>query len=119
MAVIGLNKAQVIGFLGDNPTVQYLPNGQCVASFSLASTEKWKDKDGNNPQEVTDWHRVVCWGKTAEIAGEYLRKGSRCFVEGKMKTRKWTDNQGVERWSTEVVVQGYTGILQLLDRKES
>lgn len=118
MATIGLNKAQVIGFLGSDPDVRYLPNGVCTTSINLATTEKWKGKDdGAQGGERTEWHRVVFFGKPAEIAGEYLRKGSRCFVEGSMRTRKWKDNQDIERYSTEIIVQGYTGILQLLDRK--
>lgn len=116
MSTIGLNKAQIIGFLGDNPDVRYMPNGKCVTNFRLATTEKWKNEQGIE-QERTEWHSIVLYGKQAEIAGQYLVKGSRCFVEGQLKTRKWNDQNGIERYSTEIVVQGFTGILQLLDRK--
>lgn len=116
MALFGLNKAQIIGFLGDNPDVRYLPNGKCVANMRLATTEKWKNEQGIE-QERTEWHSVTLYGKQAEIARDYLSKGSRCFVEGQLRTRKWNDQHGIERYSTEIIVQGYQGILQLLDRK--
>lgn len=96
-----LNKVQLIGNLGNDPDVKYTQSGACVTTISIATTEKWKDKDGN-PQEKTEWHRVVFWNKLGEIAGEYLRKGSQVYVEGKLTTEKWTDQQGVERYTTKI-----------------
>jgi single-strand DNA-binding protein len=99
-----LNKLELIGYLGADPEVRYMPDGTAVANISVATTESWKDKDGEK-QERTEWHRVVFFQKLAEIAGEYLKKGTQVFVEGKLRTRKWEDKQGVERYTTEMVVQ--------------
>ncbi|WP_318420005.1 single-stranded DNA-binding protein [Photobacterium leiognathi] len=109
-----MNKVQIIGYLGSDPDVSYLPDGTCKAVVSLATTEKWKGKDGKPDQERTDWHRVVFFGGQAELAGKHLKKGSRCFVEGQLRTSKWLDNNGIDRYTTEIVVKGYAGILQFL-----
>lgn len=108
-----LNQVQLIGNLGNDPEVRYMPSGGAVANLSIATTEKWKDKDTGEPKEQTEWHRVVIFGKLAEVAGEYLRKGSKVFIEGGLRTRKWTDQQGVERYTTEVNV-GMNGRMIML-----
>lgn len=97
-----LNNAQIIGHLGKDPEVRYLPSGEAVANFSIATTEKWKDKNTGEPREETEWHRISTFGRLAEIVGEYVKKGSLVFVQGKLKTRKYTDGQGVDRYSTEI-----------------
>ena len=98
----GVNKAIVLGHLGRDPEMRYQPSGGAIANFSIATSETFKDKEGNK-QERTEWHRVVLFGRTAEIAGEYLRKGSMAYVEGRLQTRKWTDKEGQERYTTEIV----------------
>lgn len=97
-----VNKVILIGNLGDDPTVRYMPNGDAVANISLATNERWKDKNGE-PQEKTEWHRVVVYGKLAEIVAEYLKKGSQAYFEGRIQTRKWTDKHGVEKYTTEII----------------
>src|ERR1043166_5633640 len=97
-----VNKVILVGNLGADPEVRYLPSGDAVANIRLATTGRWKDKSGEK-QEHTEWHRVAFFGKQAEIAGEYLRKGSQVYVEGRIRTRKWTDKEGQERFSTEIV----------------
>jgi single-strand DNA-binding protein len=96
-----VNKVILIGNLGRDPEVRYMPSGDAVANISIATTETWKDKNGEK-QEKTEWHRVAIFGKTAEIAGEYLKKGSQVYIEGRLETRKWTDKEGQERTTTEV-----------------
>lgn len=96
-----INKVMLIGNVGRDPEVRYLPAGDAVANLPLATTDKWKDKDGN-PQERTEWHRVTFFGRQAEVAGEYLKKGSQIYVEGSLTTRKWTDKDGNERYTTEI-----------------
>ena len=96
-----VNKVILIGNLGRDPEVRYLPSGDAVANFSIATTEKWKDKSGEQ-QEQTEWHRISFFGRQAEICGEYLKKGSSVYVEGRLQTRKWTDKEGKERTTTEV-----------------
>ena len=98
----GVNKVIVLGHLGRDPEMRYTPDGKAIANFSLATSESFKDKDGNK-KENTEWHRVVLFGRIAEIAGEYLRKGSMAYVEGRMQTRKWTDKEGQERYTTEII----------------
>jgi len=96
-----VNKVILIGNLGRDPEVRYLPSGDAVANLNLATTEKWKDKNGDQ-QEQTEWHRVAFFGRQAEICGEYLKKGSSVYVEGRLQTRKWTDKDGNERYTTEI-----------------
>lgn len=103
----------LIGHLGQDPDVRYLPNGNAVAMLSLATSDTWKDKQTGEQKERTEWHRVVIYGKLAEIAGEYLRKGSQVYIEGELRTRKWTDQSGQERYTTEVVVS-MQGTMQML-----
>jgi len=96
-----VNKVILIGNLGKDPEVRYLPSGDAVANISIATTETWKDKGGEK-QEKTEWHRVSMFSKLAEIAGEYLKKGSQVYIEGRLETRKWTDKEGHERYTTEI-----------------
>jgi single-strand DNA-binding protein len=100
----GVNKVILIGRLGQDPEVRYTPNGGAVANFSLATNESWTDKSGQK-QERTEWHRIVVWGKMAEICGQYLSKGRQAFIEGKLQTREWNDKEGHKRYTTEVVAQ--------------
>lgn len=97
-----VNKVIVLGNLGKDPEVRHLPNGDAVCNFSLATTESWKDKDGNK-QDKTEWHNVVIFRKLAEIAGEYLKKGRPVYIEGRLQTRKWQDKEGKDRYTTEIV----------------
>lgn len=99
----GVNKVILIGNLGKDPEVRYAPNGSAVANITLATSESWKDKNSGEKQEKTEWHRVVFFGKLAEIAGEYLKKGSQVYVEGRLQTRKWQDKDGKDRYTTEIV----------------
>ncbi|MEF8794001.1 single-stranded DNA-binding protein [Thiohalorhabdus sp.] len=100
----GVNKVILVGNLGRDPEVRYTGSGTPVANMSLATTERYKDRDGNQ-QENTEWHRVIAWARLAEICGEYLRKGSQVYFEGKLQTRKWQDQSGQDRYTTEVVAQ--------------
>ncbi|UTL89538.1 single-stranded DNA-binding protein [Pseudomonas fluorescens] len=108
----GVNKVILVGTCGQDPEVRYTPNGNAVTNLSLATSEAWKDKQTGQKVEKTEWHRVVLFGKVAEIAGEYLRKGSQCYIEGKLKTREW-EKDGIKRYSTEVHVD-INGTMQLL-----
>ena len=102
MASRGVNKVIVVGNLGNDPEVRYMPNGNAVANISIATSESWKDQQGQQ-QERTEWHRVTMYRRLAEIAGEYLKKGSQVFIEGKLQTRKWQDQQGNDRYTTEII----------------
>ena len=97
-----VNKVILIGNLGRDPETRYMPDGGAITNISLATTEVWKDKNGDK-QEKTEWHRVAFFGKLAEIAGEYLKKGSQCYVEGRLQTRKWQDKDGQDKYTTEIV----------------
>jgi single-strand DNA-binding protein len=99
----GINKVILVGNLGQDPEVKYMPSGGAVLSISLATSESWKDKQTGQPVEKTEWHRVTFFNRLAEIAGEYLKKGSQIYVEGKLQTRKWQDQAGVDRYTTEVI----------------
>lgn len=112
----GINKVIVVGHLGQDPDVRYTRAGDAVASLSLATGETWKDKQTGEEREKTEWHRVSLFGKLAEVAGEYLKKGAQVYIEGKLQTRKWQDNDGQDRYTTEIVVQGYDGVMQMLGR---
>ncbi len=109
----GVNKVILVGNLGQDPEVRYMPNGNGVANISIATTDSWKDKNTGQMQERTEWHRVVLFGKLAEVAGEYLRKGSQVYIEGRLQTRKWTDQSGQEKYTTEIVVD-MGGQMQML-----
>ena len=99
----GVNKVILVGNLGADPETRYTAGGSAVTNVRLATTDAWKDKQSGEQQERTEWHRVVFWGRLAEIAAEYLRKGSQIYVEGRIQTRKWQDKDGQDRWSTEIV----------------
>jgi single-strand DNA-binding protein len=99
-----VNKAILIGNLGKDPEIRYTPSGQAVASFTIATTDKWRDKDGQM-QERTDWHNIVCWGRQAEIAGQYLKKGRPVYLEGRIQNRSYDDKEGNKRYISEIVVQ--------------
>ena len=99
----GINKAILIGNLGNDPDIRYTASGTAIANISLATAESWRDKNSGEQQERTEWHRIVFFGRLAEIVGEYLRKGSQIYVEGRIQTRKWQDKEGNDRYTTEVV----------------
>jgi single-strand DNA-binding protein len=103
MASRGVNKVILVGNLGNDPEVRYMPNGDAVANLSIATSESWKDKQGQL-QEKTEWHKLTAYRKLAEIIGEYVKKGSRLYVEGKLQTRKWQDQQGNDRYTTEIII---------------
>ncbi|MGK5586140.1 single-stranded DNA-binding protein [Proteus mirabilis] len=113
MASKGVNKVILIGHLGQDPEIRYMPSGGAVANLTLATSESWRDKQTGEMKEKTEWHRVVIFGKLAEIAGEYLRKGSQVYIEGSLQTRKWQDQSGQDRYTTEVVVN-IGGTMQML-----
>nr|WP_157465798.1 single-stranded DNA-binding protein [Colwellia sp. TT2012] len=119
MFMAGVNKVIIIGNLGKDPEVRFMPNGSAVANITVATSESWKDKQTGEQKEKTEWHRVVMFGKLAEIAGEYLKKGSKVYLEGSLQTRKWTNQQGQEQYTTEIVLQGFNGVMQMLDGKSS
>lgn len=98
-----VNRVILVGNLGRDPEVRYSPEGAAITNFSIATTDTWKDKATGEKKEATEWHRIVFFGKTAEIAGQYLKKGSSVYVEGSLRTRKWTDKEGQERYTTEIV----------------
>ncbi len=108
MANRGVNKAILIGHLGRDPEIRYAASGSAIANINLATSESWKDRQSGETQERTEWHRVVFFGKLAEIAGEYLKKGSQVYVEGRLQTRKWQDQQGQDRYTTEIVANEMT-----------
>ena len=114
MASRGINKVILIGNLGQDPEVRYMPSGGAVTNITLATSDTWRDKQTGEQKERTEWHRVVFMGKLAEVAGEYLKKGSQVYVEGKLQTRKWQDQGGQERYTTEVLVDSFTGVMQML-----
>ncbi|MEM6484992.1 MAG: single-stranded DNA-binding protein [Pseudomonadota bacterium] len=115
MASRGVNKVILVGNLGADPETRFLPSGGSVTNVSLATSESWKDKQTGQPQERTEWHRVVFFNRLAEIAGEYLRKGSKVYVEGALRTRKWQDQSGQDRYTTEIVGNE----MQMLDSRNA
>ena len=112
----GVNKVILVGTCGQDPEVKYLPNGNAVTNLSLATSESWRDKQSGEKVEKTEWHRVSMFGKVAEIAGEYLRKGSQVYIEGKLQTREW-EKDGIKRYTTEIVVD-MQGTMQLLGGRQ-
>ena len=111
----GINKVIVVGNLGADPDTRSMPSGNAVTNISVATSESWNDKETGERQEKTEWHRVVFFGRLAEIASEYLKKGSQVYIEGKLQTRKWEDKEGNERWTTEIV----SNQMQMLGEKMS
>ena len=114
MATRGVNKVLIIGNLGNDPETRYLPSGGAVTNITVATSESWKDKTTGEQQERTEWHRVVFFNRLGEIAGEYLRKGSKVYVEGSLRTRKWQGKDGQDRYTTEIVASE----MQMLDSKQ-
>ena len=118
MASNGINKAIILGRVGKDVEMHYAANGNAIASFSVATGESWKDKNTGQKQEITDWHNITIFGKLAEIAGEHVKKGDQIYLEGKNKTEKYTDNNGVEKYSTKVVLDSFSGVMQMLGSKK-
>ncbi len=117
MASRGVNRVTILGNLGNDPEVKHTASGSAIANLTVATSESWNDKATGEKKEVTEWHRVVLFGKLAEVAGEYLRKGSQVYIEGQLRTRKWTDQSGQEKYTTEIVV-GMNGVMQMLGGKQ-
>lgn len=113
----GVNKVIIVGTLGNDPEVKYSASGSAIANLSVATSEQWKDKQTGEKKEQTEWHRIVIFGKLAEVAGEYLRKGSQVYIEGQLRTRKWSDSNGVDRYTTEIVIPQIGGVMQMLGGK--
>ncbi|WP_289365399.1 single-stranded DNA-binding protein [Mannheimia haemolytica] len=111
----GINKVIIVGNLGNDPEMRTMPNGEAVANISVATSESWTDKNTGERREVTEWHRIIFYRRYAEICGQYLRKGSKIYIEGKLRTRKWQDQNGQDRYTTEI--QG--DVLQMLDSRNS
>ena len=109
----GVNKVILIGNLGQDPEVKYMPNGNAVANVTVATSESWKDKNTGEQTDKTEWHRVVFFRRLAEIVGEYLKKGSKVYIEGKLQTRKWQDKNGADHWTTEIIANE----MQMLDSR--
>lgn len=113
MASRGINKVIIVGNLGQDPEVRFMPNGSALANFTVATSESWKDKQSGEQKEKTEWHRIVMYQRLAEIAGEYLKKGSKVYLEGRLQTRKWQNQQGADQYTTEIVVND----MQMLDSR--
>ncbi|WP_075432303.1 single-stranded DNA-binding protein [Buchnera aphidicola] len=118
MASKGVNKAILIGNLGQDPDLRYMPNGSAVTNINIATSDTWKDKNTGETREKTEWHRVVLFGKLAEIAGKYLKKGAQIYIEGSLQTRKWQDQNGIDRYTTEIIVS-VTGTMQMLGNRNT
>lgn len=113
-----LNKVMLIGNLGRDPEIRRTQDGRAIANFSIATSESWRDKNTGERKEKTEWHRIVCFSEGLNrVIEQYVKKGTKVFVEGQLQTRKWTDQAGVEKYSTEVVLQGFNGTLTLLDSR--
>lgn len=112
-----VNKVILVGNLGADPDIRNTQGGDKIANFTVATSERWKDKNTGEQREKTEWHRVVIFGKTAEIAERFLHKGSKVYIEGKLQTRKWQDQSGADKYTTEVVIQGFGGVLTMLDSR--
>jgi len=113
----GINKVILVGNLGQDPEIRYTADGRPIANFSIATSESWKDKNSGEKREKTEWHRVVVFGKLAEICGQYLSKGRQVYIEGKLQTRKWQGQDGQDRYTTEVVIDGFNGTMQMLGNR--
>lgn len=109
-----VNKVILVGNVGKDPETRYISSGEATTSITLATTESWKDKSTGEKKEIVEWHRLVFWGKLAEIAGQYVKKGSQIYIEGKLQTRKWTDKENIDRYTTEIKVD----VLQMLGGKQ-
>lgn len=113
MAQRGVNRVTIIGNLGNDPEIRNMPNGSAIANITVATSESWKDKQTGQPVEKTEWHKIAFFGKLAEIVGKYLKKGSKIYIEGSLKTRKWQDKSGQDRYTTEIVASE----MQMLDSR--
>ena len=118
MAQQGINKVILVGNVGQDPEVRFTPGGKAVANLSIATGESWMDKNTNQKQEKTEWHRVVIFDKLAEIVQQYVTKGAKLYLEGQLQTRKWQDQQQQDRYTTEIVVNGFHGVMQILDSRQ-
>jgi len=116
---MSLNKVTLIGSVGKDPDIRKTQDGKLIASFSLATSESWKDKSSGERKQNTEWHRIVIFGQLAEIVEKYVKKGSKLYVEGQLKTREWADKDGVKKYTTEIVLQGFSSTLLMLDSKKS
>lgn len=110
-----VNKVIIVGNLGKDPETRYMPNGEAVSNIAVATTESWKDKQSGEKKEQTEWHRITFYRKLSEVAGKYLKKGSQVYIEGKLQTRKWTDKEGIERYTTEIIAD----TMQMLGGRQS
>ena len=119
MASRGINKVILVGNLGNDPDVRYTQSGAAIANLSIATSESWMDKNTGQQQSKTEWHRVIVFGKLAEIAQQYLQKGAKVYIEGKLQTRKWQAQDGSDRYATEVIVDGFSGQMQMLDSQHN
>lgn len=117
MASRGVNRVTILGNLGNDPEVKYTASGGAIANLTVATSESWNDKATGEKRESVEWHRVVLFGKLAEVAGEYLRKGSQVYIEGQLRTLKWADQSGQEKYTTEIVV-GMNGVMQMIGGKQ-
>lgn len=115
----GVNKVIIVGNLGKDPECRYSQNGSAITNFSVATSETWKDKSSGEERSRTEWHRIVIFGKLAEVAAEYLQKGSQVYLEGELHTRKWVNQQGQDQYTTEIVLQGYDAVMQMLGGTKS
>ena len=115
----GVNRVILVGNLGQDPEIRYMPNGNAVANFSVATSETWKDKQTGENRDKTEWHRIVVFGKLAEIVGEYVKKGTQVYLEGQLQTRKWQDQAGNDRYTTEVVINAVGGTMQILGSRQN
>jgi single-strand DNA-binding protein len=115
---MAVNKAIILGFVGNEPEIRQTQDGRAVANFSVATSESWKDKNSGEKKEKTEWHRITAFGNLADIVKNYVRKGSKVYVEGSIQTRKWTDKEGIEKFTTEIILQGFNSTIQLLDSKK-
>ena len=113
----GINKVILVGNLGRDPEVRHTTDGKPIANITVATSETWKDKNTGESREKTEWHRVVFFGGVANVVEQYLHKGSKVYIEGKLQTRKWQDKNGQDRYTTEIVVDGFNGVMQMLDSR--
>ena len=114
---MSLNKVILIGHVGDNPKISQTKDGRNIANFSLATSESWKDKNTGEKQTRTEWHRIVAFGSVVEVINNYIKKGSKLYIEGQLQTRKWTDKEGNDRYNTEIILQGFNSKLLMLNSK--
>lgn len=115
---MSVNKAIILGFVGNEPEIKQTKSGDNVANFSVATSTSWKDKSSGEKKEATEWHRVTAFGNLANVVANYVKKGSKVYVEGSIKTEKYTDKDGVEKYATKIIVQGFNSTIQLLDSKK-